>query len=276
MTGTEYSLGHDDPEVRRLLLQGRLYAEHTDRALRLAGIAPGMRVLDVGCGPGDVSLAAARVVGPTGSVTGVDATPGILDVAERRAAEHDLPNVEFRSENIAELSADRPYDAVAGRLILMHLPDPATTVEHLAGLVRTGGVVTFQEFELTASRTAPPMPLIDRIGDLTRQSFRALGVSTEMGTSLHRVFRRAGLADPRMNLSGPLGAATAPELTEFVADLWRTVLPIAQRLGLDVDGLTDPDAIPERMRAEAGPDTVVVLPPLISAWSTVRGTSLRA
>lgn len=60
-----YVLGHADVEIRRLLLQGRLYNDYTEHALRLAGLRKGMRVLDVGCGPGDVSLVAARVVGPT-------------------------------------------------------------------------------------------------------------------------------------------------------------------------------------------------------------------
>ena len=62
-----YLLGHADTEIQRLLLQGRLYNDHTEHALRLAGVQPGMRVLDVGCGPGDVSFVAARLVGSTGT-----------------------------------------------------------------------------------------------------------------------------------------------------------------------------------------------------------------
>jgi ubiquinone/menaquinone biosynthesis C-methylase UbiE len=58
-----YVLGHADVEIQRLLLQGRLYNDHTEHALRLAGLRSGMRVLDVGCGPGDVSLVAARLGG---------------------------------------------------------------------------------------------------------------------------------------------------------------------------------------------------------------------
>src|SRR5438270_11717355 len=85
--GSSYVLGHADAEVQRLLLQGRLYNDYTEHALRLAGLRPGMRVLDIGSGPGDVSLIAARLVGPTGSVLGVDAAPAMVELARTRAAE---------------------------------------------------------------------------------------------------------------------------------------------------------------------------------------------
>src|ERR1700761_2238664 len=88
--GSTYVLGHADPEVQRLLLQGRLYDDYTEHAFRLARLRPGMRVLDIGSGPGDVSFIAARLVGPTGSVQGVDAAPEMIDLARARAAERGL------------------------------------------------------------------------------------------------------------------------------------------------------------------------------------------
>src|ERR1700722_2617259 len=89
-SGSTYVLGHHDVEVQRLLLQGQLYNDYTEQALRLAGPRPGLRVLDVGCGPGDVSLIAARLVGPTGTVLGVDAAPEMIELARTRASEQGL------------------------------------------------------------------------------------------------------------------------------------------------------------------------------------------
>ncbi len=94
-SGSTYVLGHADAEVQRLLLQGRLYDELTEHALRLAGLRPGMRVLDIGCGPGDVSFIAARLVGPSGTVLGVDAAPEMIALARARAAEQGLSTVHF-------------------------------------------------------------------------------------------------------------------------------------------------------------------------------------
>lgn len=69
--------------------------KYTEQALWLAGLEPGMRVLDVGSGPGDVSFAAARIVGPTGAVTGIDAEPSMVAFATTRAAEQQLSTVSF-------------------------------------------------------------------------------------------------------------------------------------------------------------------------------------
>src|SRR5580700_2360165 len=137
-SGSTYVLGHADVEVQRLLLQGRLYDDYTEHALRLAGLRPGMRVLDVGSGPGDVSFVAARLVGPSGSVLGVDAAPEMVGLARARAAEKGLPTVHFMQTAIDAIALDEPVDAVIGRLILMHLPDPAATLRQLSNWVRPG------------------------------------------------------------------------------------------------------------------------------------------
>ena len=84
-------LGHADIEIQRLLLQGHLYNDHTEHALRPAGLRPGMRVLDVGCGPDDVSFVAAPLVGPSGTVLGLDAAGDVVEFARSRAAERACP-----------------------------------------------------------------------------------------------------------------------------------------------------------------------------------------
>ena len=154
-SGSSYvGLGHADVEVRRLLLQGRLYNDYTEHALRLAGLRPGMRVLDVGCGPGDLSFVAARLVGPTGTVLGVDAAPEMIELARARAAEQRLSAVYFKQAGIDAVTLDEPVDAVVGRLILMHLPDPAATLRRLSTFVRPGGVVAFSENDITGTRAS--------------------------------------------------------------------------------------------------------------------------
>ncbi|OBH59838.1 methyltransferase domain-containing protein [Mycobacterium sp. E2479] len=112
--GSTYVLGHADAQVQRLLLQGRLYDHYTEHALRLAGLRPGMLVLDIGSGPGDVSFVAARLVGPTGTVLGVDAAPAMVELARARAHEKGLSTVYFIQDAVDEISLDEPVDAGLG------------------------------------------------------------------------------------------------------------------------------------------------------------------
>jgi predicted RNA methylase len=89
----DYALGHTSRELERLIEQARFFGQLTRNVLVEAGLSPGMRVLDVGCGPGDVSFLAASLVGPDGEVVGVDQSPAAIDVARGRAA--GVPNVRF-------------------------------------------------------------------------------------------------------------------------------------------------------------------------------------
>ena len=78
----EYILGHAASELDRLIRQAAFFGDLTAHTLKLAGLGPGMRVLDVGCGAGDVSLLAASIVGPSGSVTGVDMNADTVKLAQ--------------------------------------------------------------------------------------------------------------------------------------------------------------------------------------------------
>jgi len=264
-----YLLGHADAEVRRLLLQARLYDDYTAAALRLAGLQPGMRVLDVGCGPGDVSFVAARLVGSTGTVLGVDAAD-IVELARSRAAEEGLSNVRFQRSAIAEIALDEPVDAVIGRLILMHLPDPVGALRQLATLVRPGGLIAFSEFDTTAATSVPDLPHWRAARDGIAATFTGMGLDPAFGTTLHTLFRRAGLGAPRLTLGAPVGTGDDPDTVAFVAETWRSLLPAAQQLGVVDDGLADPDRLAERLHEEVtASGAIVVMPALISAWARV-------
>src|SRR5271166_4525147 len=119
---------------------------------------PSTRCAGPGCGRGDVSFVAARLVGPTGTVLGVDAAAEIIEVARTRGAELGLSWVDFETATIADIALDEPVDAVVGRLILMHLPDPESALRQLAGLVRRGGVIAFCETDIGAVRSVPETP----------------------------------------------------------------------------------------------------------------------
>lgn len=266
-SGSTYVLGHEDAEVQRLLLQGRLYDDYTEHALRLAGLQPGMRVVDIGCGPGDVSFVAGRLVGPTGSVLGVDAAPEMIALATARADERGLSTVHFRQSGIDALELDEPVDAVIGRLILMHLPDPAASLRRLAALVRRGGVIAFSEIDITATRTVPEIPLFARTVSGIVRAFETMGLSAQFGTTLHTVFADAGLGTPQLVHSAPIGTEADTDILTYAAEVWRLVSPVAQQHGFAIDELADMDNFVPLVRKQvSAADAVVVMAPLITAW----------
>ncbi|MFK0687809.1 class I SAM-dependent methyltransferase [Mesorhizobium sp. IMUNJ 23033] len=115
-----------------------------------------MHVLDLGCGVGDVSLLAGQLVGPSGSVLGIDRSQDAVETAERRAvAAGQCYWVRFASADFASFVPERKFDAIIGRLILMYLPEPAETLRRLAGFLRPGGIVAFQEMSMPTHEASP-------------------------------------------------------------------------------------------------------------------------
>jgi ubiquinone/menaquinone biosynthesis C-methylase UbiE len=145
----EYVLTHTDTERRRLALQASIINPFTDRFLRDTGISGAMHVLDFGCGVGDVSLAVGRLVGAHGSVTGVDIDPEALAIATNRAKEEGLDHVRFVQSDLGEFEAETKYDAVTARHILIHTLDPVALIRRARGFVRPGGIIAFQEYDLS-------------------------------------------------------------------------------------------------------------------------------
>jgi len=105
-TSNDYALGHAQPELDRLIFQGRFIGDLTGHMLRLAGLKPGMRVLDIGCGAGDVSFLARSIVGSEGTVIGVDRSSEAVTVAQQRAQKAQLPNVQFIASDVDALTLD--------------------------------------------------------------------------------------------------------------------------------------------------------------------------
>jgi SAM-dependent methyltransferase len=159
---------------------------------------------------------------------------------------------------------------VIGRLILMHLPDPVATLRQLARLVRPGGVIAFSETDIGAVRSLPEMPQFRAVSDGIVSAFESVGLDTQFGTTLHGLFQRAGLPAPHLKLAAPIGGADNLDIFAYAIEVWRLVLPIAERLGLVTDDLADPDTLLSLWREEAAEaGAVLMMPPLITAWSRV-------
>jgi ubiquinone/menaquinone biosynthesis C-methylase UbiE len=115
-----------------------------DRLVALAGPAPGMRVLDAGCGAGAASVTAARAVGPGGHVVGIDTAEPMLTRARQHAGEAGLGNTAFQHADAADPPfGPASFDAVLASMVIYLLPDPAAAIARWRELLRPGGALAF-------------------------------------------------------------------------------------------------------------------------------------
>jgi hypothetical protein len=165
---------------------------------------------------------------------------------------------------------DRPVDAVVGRLILMHLPDPVAALRHLAAMVRPGGLIAFCESDVNGAYNVADLPLFAVMKETVAKAFQAAGLDPACGAKLPTLFRRAGLGAPRLTLGAPLGGADDPDIPAYVAETWRSLFPLAERFGSVPAELADLDTLKPRLQDEvAAAQAVVVMPPLVCAWTKV-------
>ncbi|HLT21712.1 MAG TPA: class I SAM-dependent methyltransferase [Thermomicrobiales bacterium] len=265
-----YVLGQSNEEIARLIFQSSFLNELTRQTLLNAGIGPGMRVLDIGSGAGDVALLAADLVGPAGEVVGIDLNDRPLEIARARAAEAWLTNVSFVQGDLHEMAYDGEFDVVTGRLVLLHCPDPVEAVRIAARAARPGGVVMFQELNLIPGsvRAYPTHPLIEAMDYWFAETVKRAGLQGDAGYRLFDYFVQAGLPEPRLAFQSATGSGSTWEGGRWGAETLRAFLPAITATGVATAEEIDVDTLADRLRREvltAG--HVVKTPDCISAWA---------
>jgi SAM-dependent methyltransferase len=263
-----YALGHSEQELERLSRQAQAFEPFTRQLLQQAGINTGMRVLDVGCGSGDVAFLAGELVGPDGEVIGADRAAAAVQRATARAQAREVRNVKFLEGDPTEVQFDRPFDAVIGRLVLMYCPDPVDAVRRLAGHLREGGLIIFQEFDIANARSLPLAPIFERHICWIKQALSATGARTQLGLELYSVFVAAGLPGPTMRMDALIGGGPDCPAYDLVAEVTRSLLPVMEKLKIATATEVDVSSLAQRLRDEVVAAKGVVLSPgLIGSWS---------
>jgi SAM-dependent methyltransferase len=264
---SDYVLGYTSAEHERLKCQAALIAPITERLFREAGFERGQRILDLGSGLGDVSMVAAKLVGPSGEVVGIERDANSISVARARVRDAGIQNIRFVRTHVDVIADDGSFDAAVGRFILMFLPDPLSVLQSVIRLVRPGGVLAFQEVSwIPMLALGSRLPLWSRVLHVIHQSLLRSRANPEMGLDLYSLFLRLGLPAPRMHLDIPLG--NDANFTEVILGVLRSLRPLAEHHHVPFDGLGDFETLPERIHAEISfAKTVVSIVPIVSAWS---------
>ena len=269
-----YVCGHSSGELERLTVQASLYAPFTRSSLVRAGIGPGMRVVDVGCGAGDVSLLAADLVGPGGAVLGLDRSPDAVAAAARRAIERRALHVRFEVADLENWSPDAPVDAVIGRFVLMHQQNPAALLAHLRRVLPRGCLVAFIESDISACRpgthSRPHSPAYHLIVEWWKAIIAAAGAHLDMGSQLAAAFTGAGFMPPTVEAGSYESGGPDSPMVRFAIDSLRSMLPLATQAGLAAPSEADLNRLEAQLRDELTESgRVLAVPPVVAAWARV-------
>ena len=246
-----YVMGHNDRERRRLALQASILNPFTEQLLRRAGISTGMHVLDLGCGIGEVSLMAARLVGRHGTITAIDIDQAALATAADRAREQALGNLQFVHGSIDQYEPGRALDAVIGRHILIHSRDPLAILSKAYEWLSPAGVAVFQEYDFTTVHLAyPPCPTGDRLMAVFRDFFGAM-THGNIGTQLLHLLLEVGFRAPDCRVEYPMDGGPDSPFYEWIAESFRTIAPRAAAVGVVKESEFDIDALEQQLRQEA-------------------------
>lgn len=258
-------------EDKRLIAQGTLFDPLTRRLLQQAGIAPGMRVLDLGSGAGNVARIAAELAGPTGTVVGIENDPAAVELAQRRTdGDGRAASIEFRVGDVQTLEGvEDGFDAVVGRLVILFLADPVAALRRAATRLRPGGLICLHEADLGYPPAEPRTPLWGQVHGWFLEALEKAGAGPSMGRTLYTAFRAAGLPGPRLRVEAFAGGGTDSPGWAW-ANVVSAAVPVMERLGVATRDEVDPPTLADRLLTETiASDGCVYGPPMTGAWATV-------
>lgn len=154
----------------------------------------GMKVLDVGCGNGEISFLLAKTVGQTGKVDGVDLNRDAIAAALAQKEAMQQANISFSVANVNEL-ADEKYDVIFGRRILMYQENSLLTIKTLKKLLNPGGIMLFQESDESGSllNTGNEFSVHKMAQDWVWETVRREGGNTHIGSELYGLMKNADM-----------------------------------------------------------------------------------
>src|SRR5262249_54278598 len=200
-----YALATGEAAAHRLRILHDLYGPGTRRVLLEAGLQPGMRVADLGCGVGMVTAMLAQLVGPEGLVVCIDSSGAQLAQA-REQLNGDGANVTFvqASATDVDLPAES-FDMVYCRFLLIHLPDPERALREMRTLLKPNGILGCEDGDLTNCGSEPPSAL-NAFAALWGHLGPIKGVDYTLGRRLYHMVLAAGFPAPAITFNQPVVA----------------------------------------------------------------------
>ena len=248
----------------RLRLLSRAMAPFTGALFDDAGIANGMRVLDIGCGGGDVTQELARRVGPKGRVLGMDMDAVEIEIARKEAVALGTANIEYRAGNVLTDTIAERFDGVYARFLLSHLAMPEQGLRRMMAALEPNGLLVVEDVDFSGHFCRPERKSFDDYVRWYEQSARRRGVDCHIGPRLPAMLMDAGLkvlgarAVNPAAVDGPIkqmGAATLAAIADSVVQ----------------EGLATRDAVEATLAdlvdATEDPRVFMSMPRIVQCWA---------
>ncbi|MGH9923490.1 MAG: class I SAM-dependent methyltransferase, partial [Nitrososphaerales archaeon] len=190
----DYILGSSNREFKRLKLQSQIFEQESLQTLKLAGIEPGMRCADIGCGIGDVTFMMAKMVGQKGTVIGIDRNSDVIEVCKKRAKKENVKNAKFFVGDVYdnELSKNS-FDLVFSRFLFHHLKEPKGALKAMIKLVIAGGTVVVEENDHDTWLTYPFSSALEKLRRVYVELLRLSNCDDLIARKLYKLFFECGL-----------------------------------------------------------------------------------
>lgn len=260
----EYSLATGVAAVRRLTALHRTYSPAGRRILLRAGLQPGMSVADLGCGVGATTQTLATMVGPAGSVTGIDVSAAQLEQGRALCSAQGLSHAVFLEASATATGLPRSsFDLVYCRFLLLHLVDPAACLREMLHLLKPGGILVVEDGDLTAAGSRPASSL-RWFSDLFGRLGPTRGLDYTLANRLFHMVTEAGFTDVDIEIHQP---AVARGEDRFLLK-WSVEEAASAFVGAGLVSAAEMAKILADMERDTNdPDIVVLCPPMTIVWA---------
>jgi ubiquinone/menaquinone biosynthesis C-methylase UbiE len=207
---SSYILGEEQAETRRLISQAA--RDPVDDLLKWAGLKPGMRIIDAGCGPGVYSRTLARLTGPAGRVDGFDISPSRIEAASSLPIEPGSAPLTFRTGDVyAPPFTEGEADFVLCQFVFEYLQEPERAVRSLSKLLKPGGILLLRDGDGNGQTVWPMPEVLERSLPTMFAAMAKTGFDAYSGRKLFLHMRRAGLSDIQGQVGAWVTSGCAPD-----------------------------------------------------------------
>lgn len=212
-------------EMNRLQCQAEELSPLVLESIEKCGISEGMKVVDVGCGTGQVSFLISKLVGPRGAVIGIDANPTAIELCRNIATTERVKNVSFIVGNACDMSRDlqdNSIDISYSRFLLTHLEDPLAAIREMIRVTTREGIIMIEDCDLTHWIVEPDDRSVNQLWKWYSSIIMKNGGDPSLGRKLYRMFIDQGL-NPKVDVY-------SLPVTRYNRKMWNSIIEVLKEI----------------------------------------------